>query len=98
MKGELLIPPSAQSDPKSAEIIRAWIANGGLHCSLNPLIWPGNESVGWGILMSDVIRHVADALHVESGLDKAETIEKIRKVLNDELRSPTAETEGNFVL
>src|SRR3954463_13520726 len=96
-KKELLIPPTAQTDPNSMEVVRAWIANGGLHCSLSPLAWPEKEAIGWGILTSDIIRHVADALHRERGFDKQETIEKIRQVLNDELDAPTAEATGDFV-
>ena len=94
---ELLIPPTAQTDPNSMEVVRAWIANGGLHCSLNPLIWPEKEAIGWGILTSDIIRHVADALHRERGFDKKATIEQIREVLNKELDTPTADASGDFV-
>ena len=94
---ELLIPPPAQTDPNAVEVVRAWIANGGLHCSLSPLVWPERETIGWGILTSDIIRHVADALHRHRGFDKKATIEEIRDALNKELDAPTAEADGDFV-
>jgi uncharacterized protein DUF5076 len=94
---ELLVPPAAQEDPKSVEVIRAWIAKEGLHCSLNIGIWKEKEAMFWGILLSDVARHVADALSKEKGTDPAITIATIQKRFNEELESPTAATEGGFV-
>lgn len=94
---ELLIPPTARTDEKAREMLRAWIAHGGLHCSLNVGTWEKNEAVGWGILLTDVVRHVADALEKSKGISKAETTEEIRRVFNDELDAPTAEATGEFV-
>lgn len=94
---ELPIPPVAKADEKAREMLRAWIANNGLHCSLNVGIWEKDEAVGWGILLSDVTRHFADALQKTKGKNKAQTIEEVRRVFNDELNSPTAETRGGFV-
>jgi hypothetical protein len=31
---ELVIPPAAQGDDDSWELLRVWVAEGGLHCSL----------------------------------------------------------------
>jgi hypothetical protein len=38
-ENELLIPPAAEEDPKALEVIRVWVAKGGQHVSLNPLVW-----------------------------------------------------------
>jgi len=92
---ELPIPPAAEGDPKSGEMLRAWIANGGLHCSLNPNVWdnPGH----WGILLADLARHVANATHESSAADKSATIERIRAAFAAELDAPTDEPSGNFL-
>jgi hypothetical protein len=37
-ENELLIPPGAEEDPKAMEVIRVWVAKGGQHVSLNPLV------------------------------------------------------------
>ena len=95
-KRELLIPPSAMSDPNSREMIRAWVAHEGLHCSLNIGTWGDKEKIGWGVLLSDAARHVADALFKEKGISRAETLKEIRRVFNDEVDDPTAETSGEF--
>lgn len=96
MQSELPIPPSALSDRDGRELIRAWAANNGLHCSLNVGSWGDNELVAWGIVLTDVVQHVADALKEDKGWDKAETIREIRRVFNTELDSPTAEASGGF--
>ena len=94
---ELPIPPVAKKAAEAHEIIRAWIAEEGLHCSLSVDNWPDNESVGWGILLSDVVRHVADALLQLKGIERDETIRQIRITLNKELDHPTAEAKGEIV-
>jgi hypothetical protein len=53
--------------------------------------------IGWGILLSDIARHFADALYQSKHADKDQTLSKIREVFNSELNGPTAETQGKFV-
>ncbi len=97
---QLTIPPAAIADSDSIELIRAWIADEGLHCSLKVGVWQGpevdDETTGWGILLADVIRHVADDLHRSHGRESGRTIDAIRAVLESELDEPTAETMGSF--
>jgi hypothetical protein len=93
---ELPVPPAARSDKKAQEMIRAWVANSDLHCSLQIGCWGENEPMAWGILLTDVVRHVADAMLKEKGWEKSQTVAQIRKVFNDELDSPTAKPTGAF--
>jgi uncharacterized protein DUF5076 len=97
VQNELPIPPSARFDKNARELIRAWAAHEGLHCSVNIGSWGDNERVAWAIVLTHVARHVANALNEEKGWDKAETIREIRRVFNDELDSPTAEATGGFL-
>jgi hypothetical protein len=48
-------------------------------------------------LLSDIARHVADALFEEHGTDRKETLERMREVFNDELDGPTAPTSGHVM-
>ena len=91
------MPPAAVQDGNSRELVRAWVANQGLHCSLDVGAWDKDEGIGWGILISDIARHVADALERTKGKDKAEFLRDVRRVFNDELDAPSAETQGSFV-
>jgi len=94
---ELVVPPAARADASSREMLRAWIADGGLHCTLSIGAWGDKETIGWGILLTDVVRHVADALQKQDGLNPEDTIKQIRAVFNKELDEPTAEAKGGFV-
>jgi hypothetical protein len=98
MAEELQIPPNVVSDSKACELIRAWAAQGGLVCSLNPGTWPQDQApIAWRILLSDVARQVADALHQTYGLEKAAVLTRMRGVFDSELDRPSAETTGKFV-
>jgi len=94
---ELAIPPGALEDPHSREMLRAWIAKGGLHCSLQIGAWKDKEAIAWGIVLSDAARHVADALAKEKGISREETLAAIRESFDREMESPTSDTEGTFV-
>lgn len=91
---ELGIPAEVRSDPDSTEVLRAWVAGGGLVCSLSPNAW--EDSAAWGIVLADVARHVANALHDLEGIDPEKTVARIREMFNAELAKPTDNPEGYF--
>ncbi len=93
---QLEIPPLAKNDPNAAEVLRAWVVNGGFQCSLTPGVFGDDEVIVWGILLSDVARHVADALYKSEGQDREETLKAIQMHFNAEIDSPTEETKGDF--
>ena len=98
MSAYLEVPPGAKSDKQATELIRAWAAHGDLQCSLNIHAWSGEQTtIGWGILLSDIARHVSNALYESRQLDRARTLADIQRVFNSELESPTADADGNFV-
>ena len=95
-KRECIIPKEALDDPKSRELIRAWVANEALHVSLFiPDEWedPGH----WGVALADVTRHLAGAYHSSQGLDPKLTIQRIQQALAAELADPTDTLTGGFV-
>jgi len=95
---ELQIPPGISSDKNACELVRAWAAHGGLQCSLNISAWKDDQAqIRWGILLSDIARHVADALYQSTHADRQQTLSKIRAVFDSELNDPTAETQGKFI-
>ena len=91
---DLAVPSEVESDPKAREVLRAWVANGGLVCALRPEAWPDASS--WGIVLADVARHVANAVRDLKGDEVAVTIERIRDLFNAELANPTDEPTGHF--
>ena len=87
---ELPVPAEARADEESRELIRAWAANRGLHLSLRENNWGDNERVAWGILLTDVVRQSAQAMHEQKGWDKAESMREIKRVLVEQLDADTS--------
>jgi len=80
-------------------MLSAWVAENGLHCTLNIGMWESsgrNEPRAWGILLADVIRHIASAHQEEFGRDIGETISGVFASLERELEEPTSDASGQF--
>jgi hypothetical protein len=99
MPKPLPVPPDAKADPSSVKMIRAWIADGGLHCILRIGFWEGcepGEPDAWGMLLADLVSHIADAHELEYGRGRDQTVARIQSVLAAELDNPTKSRDGNF--
>ncbi len=97
LRGELSIPPPALADENAREMVRAWAAGGNLHCTIYFGCWGDDERLAWGILLSDLARHVADALFKDKGVDRSETIATIVRVFDDELKKPENPDVSGYV-
>src|SRR6187397_288672 len=91
--GELEVPREVLEAPGSQEILRAWVANEGLTCSLQPAIWADPGS--WGVALADIATHVANAIHEQRGTDPSATLRRIQAVFNAEVDSPTDTPSGS---
>jgi Domain of unknown function (DUF5076) len=95
------IPEAAMRDVDAVEMLRVWIAEEKLQCSLKIGMYHETEGVSeqhaWGVILADVARHVASALATGYGLDKDESLKKIRDSFAKELGAPTSTAEGAFV-
>jgi hypothetical protein len=99
MAQELPIPPAAEADARSLEMIRLWLAKGKLHCVLNIGFWEArglDERRAWGILLADMLHHIANAHESEYGRDPRETLALVREALAAELDHPTSSRLGDF--
>jgi uncharacterized protein DUF5076 len=97
MPRELPVPPEALDEDKALEFMRGWIVNKILYCSLNIGVYRDREPAFWGMFLSDVAHHVADAMFKERGWNKEQTIEKIKATFNAEIESPSDEFSGDFI-
>ena len=96
---ELVIPPAAERDPESWELLRAWVAEKQLYCSLKIGVYEAEgfvEEEAWGIILADAAKHVADALSSRGIRDREATLSKIRLSFAAELDNPTSNTQGSF--
>jgi Domain of unknown function (DUF5076) len=95
----LVVPPAALRDEGSIQMLSAWIAERGLHCTINIGFFAGQghkEPKAWGIFLADVIRHIANAQNQETGALSADTVQELLDSLNTELEAPTSKAEGSF--
>ena len=95
----LVVPPAAQRDENAIQMLSAWIAEEGLHCTLNVGMWHGEgrpEAPSWGILLADVVRHLADAIQEEHGIEPSISIQSVLEALHRELDEPTSKVQGGF--
>lgn len=97
IRKELPIPKEAGSAKESLEFIRGWIINEELYCSLNVGVWGKKESAFWGLFLSDVAHHIADALSKEKPRDRTKTLRAIQNSFNKEIETPSEEFSGDFV-
>ena len=95
------IPTAALRDEASVEMLRVWVAEKQLHCSLKIGMYRDgvgiDEESAWGTILSDAARHISRALHPEDVEAEEAALEKIRHRLNEELAAPTSDAKGGFL-
>jgi Domain of unknown function (DUF5076) len=95
----LVVPPAAQRDEHSIQMLSAWIAEKGLHCTLNIGFFEANgrdEPGSWGLLLADLIRHIGNARQEEHGIEADHTVRAVLQALEAEMEHPTSPTTGGF--
>jgi hypothetical protein len=94
------IPPAALQDENSVEMLRVWIAQHKLHCSLKVGMYREmsmDEMGAWGTILADAARHISMAASSAFGEDQHDSLSRIRDQFNRELAAPTSDVEGDFV-
>lgn len=89
----LSIPPAAQRDKASFEVMRVWIAEQGQHVSIQSGAW--DDPFAWGIVLADLARHVANAHQMQNlKIDREAFLERLLEGFHAEIENPTDEPEG----
>ena len=91
---ELAIPQAAVEDETAQEVVRAWEASDGLHCSLRIGLW--EDAGAWGVVLADIVQQVAVANMKVRGIPLASALDRIRAVFHAELLRNTSEVKGRF--
>lgn len=89
---ELEIPSSAIQDSESFELLRIWIANKEQHVSMRTAVW--EDPANYGIMLCDLMKHIAHAYHQNEGRDWSDTFQRIQSGLEAELKSATDRPTG----
>ncbi|MBC7548639.1 MAG: DUF5076 domain-containing protein [Polaromonas sp.] len=95
----LVVPPAALRDEDSVQMLSAWIAERGLHCTMNVGMWSASgvpEPDAWGKLLADVARHIGNAMHEQSSADASEVVDAVSQAFLKELGRPTSGAQGEF--
>jgi Domain of unknown function (DUF5076) len=95
VKNQLAIPPGAAADAKAFELVRAWVAQGDLHVSLQMGGW--DDPTAWGVVLADLVRHVARFYQEQKRLNPQATIARVRDAMDAELDGEEVEDEGDLV-
>lgn len=91
----LEVPLEVASAPAAEEVLRAWVlANGGVVCALNSTVW--NDPSYWGMLLADVARHAAKAMHGALGVPPEESLRQMAHIFCVEMSHPTDALPGKF--
>jgi hypothetical protein len=89
----LSIPPAAQRDKASFEVLRVWIAEKGQHVSIRSGAW--EDPFAWGIVLADLARHVAHAHKLQNeDTDTDAFLQRLLEGFQAEIDNPTDEPEG----
>ena len=94
------IPEAALRDADSVEMLSVWIAEQGLHCSIKIGMYEEqgvDESRAWGILLSDVVRHISKALDLKYRCGQEKVVSDIKRHFLSELGSPSSDIPGTFL-
>ena len=74
---ELMIPGPAERDENAREVLRAWASGGMQHISINVHHW--DDPFGWGMLLVDLAKHVANAFEQSGRMSRAAVLERIKQ-------------------
>ena len=94
------IPEAALRDENSVEMLRVWIAEQRLHCSMKVGMYRETtqfaEEEAWGTILADVAVHLAHAMEQQFQVPCAHTLSGLRAAFVRELEKPSGNAQGSF--
>jgi hypothetical protein len=94
MPDHLPIPPNVKKDPNAVELVRAWASNGQQIAVIQAGAW--EDPMAWGLMLVDLARHVAAAIHLDTGAHKEEVLARIKEGFDAEWNHPTDTPSGKI--
>lgn len=94
------IPPAAKQDENAVEMLRVWVAQHKLHCSIKIGMYREmniDEEFAWGTILADAARHIAMALTSEIHDGESTALKRIQAQFNAELAAPSSKASGEFI-
>lgn len=88
---ELEVPDGVHEAEKAVEVLRAWIADGGLHVTFDPETFQ-DEVSEWGRLLADLAHHIAHAVELDGQMDREEALTAIRGAFDDGMTAAASDS------
>jgi hypothetical protein len=80
---ELHTPEDVTSAEQAIEVMRVWIIDKHLQCSLSAGVF--EDYTQWGTLLAELAQHISSAMHEVHGADAQETLQMILAGFQKEL-------------
>ena len=77
---ELELPDGVHDAESADEILRAWVADGGLHVIFNPETFSHDVSE-WGRMLADIAQHIATAVELDGQMPKEQALALIAEAV-----------------
>ncbi len=93
---ELELPDGVHDAEMALEVLRAWIADGGLHVIFNPETFAHDVSE-WGRLLGDIAQHIAHAVELDGQMGRDEALRAMAEAFQGSAgRSDPAQMSGRI--
>lgn len=96
----LKLPPAVETVDNAIEMLRVWIAEGGIHCVLNAGHWHNGTDIderhAWGIMLADIANHISNAMEDVAGFDNRESLRMVAESFSTEIANRTTEHRGEW--
>lgn len=92
---ELIIPPEAQDDPQSFEILRVWSANEAQCVTINSDL--NGNSYDFGYMLAQLAYHGANIYSLKENLSIKEALKRILEGFESEIDNPTGDVSGEIM-
>ncbi|MBX3442556.1 MAG: DUF5076 domain-containing protein [Planctomyces sp.] len=91
---QLPIPDSAAADQDARQVLSIWSTNEGTQVALDP--WIYDDPGCWGLLLADLVKHVARAYEASTGADSIRVVARVRELFDAEWEHPTDTPTGGL--
>jgi hypothetical protein len=80
---ELHQPEDSATAQESIEVMRAWVIDKHLQCTLSAAVF--DDHAQWGVLLAELAQHISSAMHEIHGVDADATLKAIVSAFQKEL-------------
>ncbi len=92
---ELELPEGVVDAEQAIEVLRAWVADGGLHVIFDPETFR-HDVTEWGRLLADIAQHVANAVELDGQMTREAAIAQIHDAFDLNIQESEVAATGRI--